>query len=1855
MSYKPELGYTENPFIDLLLYNLKILTYGSVIKDESTANKNETITSLKNSDIYIACINNTADLGIFSNISSSILTQAGMTDSQIKLYSQMNYSINYIPDNLKSTVLTLCIENFINTYVEENDYYRMITGLPPIGDDGIPIRDYEYLFPSGITIDPFLIYIHELDTATCITLENSGVFDVIKTDYPNAKYIDYLICGISIYKARTYNDLDLLYIPDTADSSIIDEFKIVYNKCKKYTVKCVYTSGMEITSTYYKSFLITLILLMTMIDMIVDIQSHIIKKDILNRRCIEFIFSMFGIPYYQIIPEKYQERICKNIYSIIKYKSSTTEMINLENLFGFDNISINKYYLVKYRKLDAWGDFQYNYTSELTGGYNDIIDHESYNETITDNSNLTRNITFPFDYFIQKGNIVIVSDNKKVLRENIDYTIINGNQIQFTSGVLSINDIITYDFYYDISTKDSTFQVDTTKAVKIYSYSFTPTDNTVTFPISNSNIPSYVYTGNQFIVSVGSLFLPQQEYTIDSINQTITISSDITIINRTVTVIAIYSPSMNSIFCINKVTANHDNQTIFVIPEPFDNYINGGSYFIPSLGGLFIDQSRYTITAGNTVGTSLLTFIDGTQVSNGRSLTFNFIYSSLATSHSLQLLTQTVSITATQHYQTIFEPNFPVNNYTECGYKVFVQLRGWWLPLELFSTANNKIQILDQSISLQPGEVLKLVMVYCPIDRTQSSNSSIIISTDFRTSPTDSQNPRVFSITFPTDGYNAKGNKLIIDADGRYIEEGVDCSVDYTNNLVTITNDRLVPINGKKLNYTFIYNIEYEYDLKITPYNIPITSLNQNTFTLELPFYPYSETGQGFLVLSGSTLITPDRITMINDYTFTIDGFKVTELNSNRYLTVLFIYNNYYILSGSQKLIVEWKDAGSLSNISNIDIPVPFNNYIENNWDYFVTYNNRMIMDTNNYDVYNNTFYTNPPSNIDNGTYSSITFVFIYLIKYPYVYNKISEDYENDIDLKFCKIPISSLYSGNYLKDKSNYVDYDTITLKDGWWDGTNYQQDSHQKIKDQIYQLKFNYIRTKYYTLNQTLDIGEMSTQIPYFYNILFDNVFLEDNLKITIPSISASRQFKLSNIFIYMISLTYAYYGNNDPILSQPSDIMYIKGFNFNASLDDLKKYIMQAYGNINDFPIWNFNIPSSQIQDIPTLIDIYQTDINLREVIINGMINAKDYNTYKIWKYIYDTLLIIKLNMNFFKLSNGKIADTFTDFLKEKDPILYTSLVNIRSIKDNNSKEDTIVALYSDIIYVLDKYISSKDFQYIYEQFPGLSSSYAMDCLMLLLNFFKSYKIEFLSKTTVLQFGVDSSSKYENNIKAYDQLYITENLDKKDYYPYTDDLKINEYLLLEETDNWARDNITINERLIYGVYRSEIFGGVTLVETNYNDIPGYVQLAISSKNDLNGEVNLETPNIYTISGSTSISGINIYSDMNSTIRAIENMDGKADIFGNAVINYSQNNSDLVSSASTTAINNNKDIPAEFEYEQSQNNTGLNGSVDFVTSINKDTDSSLTVQANNMVDTLFNLNVYRLVNNSDLSGYVINSVNGNYVIEGNTTIESEMLTKNINGLVNYGGPGINSIISGNLSINGININKDLQSVINISEGGISSNIYGDATISQGKMFKDISGSMIYEYMETYYQKELNSTINVNPGGKGIPILGYVSLPNRESDSYISGSTTLPNNELDSYIYGNTNIDSVTKDILLNGSADIDNNTLNNDLSSSANLETPTINSFNGSVDFYAGQNTDLTGTMIYENQYSNDLISTINVQILYNNYLNSSANLETPNIYTFSGTSSIQNQLFNYDTRGKVLFVVPTNNDISGSVTLL
>ena len=383
MALEISKKYTNNPFLDNLIYYVQQIAYSCILKDESVALANETDESSAAAEKYIYSMDGSGTFKMYS-YTREMMEEAGVPEAYIDIYLS---NIKDVPVKYQDKLVEVARNHTINEYEEKNNYYRMITGLPPYGEIGIPVAPYMYMITDNEVVDA--VYVHELGSDGARMFEKYGALDVIKQDYPEAKYLNFITAGIDVYKARIAVDKQILYSKSCGVVEIDDLFHDKFEISRMFVERAVDSDAMEFNSEHYNAFLCMYILFLTINDCVVELQDRIVKKDILDNRCCKFIFDMYGIPYYDFIPLKYQIILVKNINALVQYKSSPRDMLNLIMYFQASNIEINKYFLMRNRKYDTFGNIILNTTEMVDSIENSILKHST---SVIENVNMKEEV-----------------------------------------------------------------------------------------------------------------------------------------------------------------------------------------------------------------------------------------------------------------------------------------------------------------------------------------------------------------------------------------------------------------------------------------------------------------------------------------------------------------------------------------------------------------------------------------------------------------------------------------------------------------------------------------------------------------------------------------------------------------------------------------------------------------------------------------------------------------------------------------------------------------------------------------------------------------------------------------------------------------------------------------------------------------------------------------------------------------------------------------------------------------------------------------------------------------------------------------------------------------------------------------------------------------------------------------------------------------------------------------------------------------------------------------------------------------------------------------------------------------------
>lgn len=261
------------------------------------------------------------------------------------------------------------------------------------------------------------------------------------------------------------------------------------------------------------------------------------------------------------------------------------------------------------------------------------------------------------------------------------------------------------------------------------------------------------------------------------------------------------------------------------------------------------------------------------------------------------------------------------------------------------------------------------------------------------------------------------------------------------------------------------------------------------------------------------------------------------------------------------------------------------------------------------------------------------------------------------------------------------------------------------------------------------------------------------------------------------------------------------YIFGFN-DVDLNQLASIIGQRHSRfgfsrgytLKELGIDGYISPGDvNISDGGQLYQIYQNNIKiyreLRERMTGRFYSDDDYNTikasnedeYRVMEYVFRTLFNKKIDYNRYKFT-GMDAKTLGEVLLNRDYTLYTFYNDLRNETNIEIKKENIRAVIDNILNVLEYYINGEGINYIYNFCSVMSFDSILRYVLMLVNFFKSFKVQFLDPyvTFVLDNYIDNGVTPVDSIKDMTEDFVVADYPKEDetvnineIYPLIDDV--------------------------------------------------------------------------------------------------------------------------------------------------------------------------------------------------------------------------------------------------------------------------------------------------------------------------------------------------------------------------------------------------------------------------------------------------------------------------------------------------
>ena len=410
-----------------------------VIKYNRDAKKNETLESRRAADIYISVRQGTDSWVTFKYFEKEVIRNAAkripleLSDNDVDIYWRDK---NRIPVKYRSYFIKAQEDWILANYEEKNEYYRMLHGLPPIDAEDLYLDDsiYEYY---EIEKTP----IHKIQHNALIAIEDDGILEPLKKQYPSYKFLEYLGARrIDILEARRADNYDILYFPQKIENfSYKKSFLQCYDQAKEYILTLVYNIYYSSKYEFYDNYLAFIVLVMAIQRLINEVIKIVVSRDFYDTHSIKLFLTAYGIPYSNSFSIYQNRLLVKNLNILLSKKSNSRILIDIMDLLGFDDFELIKYYMVKHHKIGNDGKPLFKYLTDELGNFvydengEKILDAESVYEfyfngipinasDIQQELNYSNNI-LTYDEMTRDDNLWVDDDTtkKKLMESEFNY------------------------------------------------------------------------------------------------------------------------------------------------------------------------------------------------------------------------------------------------------------------------------------------------------------------------------------------------------------------------------------------------------------------------------------------------------------------------------------------------------------------------------------------------------------------------------------------------------------------------------------------------------------------------------------------------------------------------------------------------------------------------------------------------------------------------------------------------------------------------------------------------------------------------------------------------------------------------------------------------------------------------------------------------------------------------------------------------------------------------------------------------------------------------------------------------------------------------------------------------------------------------------------------------------------------------------------------------------------------------------------------------------------------------------------------------------------------------------------------
>ena len=327
---------------NIRLQTAKRLITNLIVKQSKRALENETEESAKNYVEYYNAYMGFDKLSDYPKWTKEEIKDAlvGISEEDANMLSEDNviielYKQGSFTEHEVSRLLDFKRAYVITTYVETNEYYRMLVGLPTLEE----VEKGDFVYYEGTPL-------HELDYATKLRLRRNGKFDELYKD-TQKQYIRFIGREIDLITARESEEFEVLSnIKDKADHEM---YAICYNKEREMWMRTFYNEYLMYNTDFYEAEDVVTLKLQALISYVLESKKPFIHKSTYTQQEAIDIWKSHGLTLPKNMPELYRNS-CTFVLNYLLMFKGTNYVLNYITEKLFSGLNLYKYFIRKIPK-----------------------------------------------------------------------------------------------------------------------------------------------------------------------------------------------------------------------------------------------------------------------------------------------------------------------------------------------------------------------------------------------------------------------------------------------------------------------------------------------------------------------------------------------------------------------------------------------------------------------------------------------------------------------------------------------------------------------------------------------------------------------------------------------------------------------------------------------------------------------------------------------------------------------------------------------------------------------------------------------------------------------------------------------------------------------------------------------------------------------------------------------------------------------------------------------------------------------------------------------------------------------------------------------------------------------------------------------------------------------------------------------------------------------------------------------------------------------------------------------------------------------------------------------------------------